>query len=380
MAVVGRAGVVGPGPFHRYRLFAPWVLLTLVCLASMWVYPGGEVVPFHLIWIGFALAYGFETWPLPVTYGSLATAALASGAVLVKRASEGVIAWEETTEIILMVTLAALVVWHVRRRQAAVAAVTQIADHQVSAARERERLARLTSHEMRTPLTIASGYVDLLLAREDREDHRDDLAVVHDELGRLIRAGDRLLRMIRLEDLLPHDSVDVSRLVEDTVNRWSAVADRTWVTDAAPAAIAGSHERLRACLDTLIENAIRYTEAGDVIRVFCRMEGTETVWIGVADAGPGFTAEQTSLINGGDRADLGGGLDIGASGPGGQTGYGLGIVREIVTARRGLVRAGRSREGGALVLMAVSAGPARRTAAVVVGHGYRPEVETALRA
>src|SRR5688572_10487520 len=160
----------------------------------MWGSPGDEVIPFHLIWIGFALAYGFEPWPIPITCAALAVSSLASGVILLARARLGVIAWEETTEIVLMATLAGLVVWHVRRRLAATAAVTRLADHQVAAARQRERLARLTSHEMRTPLTIASGYVDLLLAREDRDSQRDDLLVVRDELGRLDRAGDRLLR------------------------------------------------------------------------------------------------------------------------------------------------------------------------------------------
>ena len=330
----------------RYRLFVPWVLLTVVCLALMVMAPGDEVVPFHLIWIGFALAYGFEPWPVPLTVVSLVTAAVTTGAVLLYRANAGVIAWEETTEIVLMVALAGLVAWHVRRRQAAMNALTMLVDHQLGVAHGRERLARLTSHEMRTPLTIASGYVDLLLAAEDREDRRDDLLVVHDELGRLARAGDRLLRMIRLEDALPRTRLDAAHLVRDTVTRWATVADRTWEIEAETVRVEASPERLRACLDTLIENAVRYTAAAGTIRVFCHQyEGH--VWLGVADSGPGFTAEQTALINDGDAADL----DLGAGGPGGQTGYGLGIVREIVNARGGLVRAGSSREGGALVLV-----------------------------
>jgi signal transduction histidine kinase len=292
----------------------------------------------------------------------LAAAAAASGVVMVIRAQAGVIAWEETTETVLMLVLAVLVMWHVRRRLAALAEVTRIADSQVATARERERLARLTSHEMRTPLTIAAGYVDLLLAREDRDDHREDLQVVSDELGRLWRAGDRLLRMIRLEDPTPQDAVDLSGLVHETVTRWATVAERDWRTETATAALVGSHERLRVCLDTLIENAVRYTEAGQTIRVFCGTDATRA-WLGVADSGPGFTHEQTALLNDRDRSDTGLGLDVGASGPGGQTGYGLGIVREIVTARDGLVRAGRSREGGALVLIVLEAGPAGRTSA-----------------
>ena len=359
-----RATADRPATGVKYRLFWPWVLLTLICLAWMWALPGEEVVPFHLIWIGVALAYGFEPWPIRVTCIALGLAAATSGYVLVLRANAGVIAWEETTEILLMLVLASLVVWHVRRRQAAIAAVTHLAEHQVAASQERERLARLTSHEMRTPLTLASGYVDLLLAREDRPDHRDDLLVVRDELGRLMRAGDRLLRMIRLEDVRPSEAFDLARLADETVTRWATVADRTWVSETATAALVSSHELLRGCVDTLLENAVRYTDPGDTIRVFCRTEDAGTVWLGVADSGPGFTAQQTALLNDRSAKDLvGGDLGIGASGPGGQTGYGLGIVREIVTARQGLVRAGRSREGGALVLIVLPAGQVGHTVA-----------------
>lgn len=356
MAAVESAAPVLPQG-ARYRLFLPWVMFTLACLAAMWMYPGDEVVPFHLIWIAFALAYGFEPWPVPVTCVALAVATVSSGAILVTRASAGVIAWEETTEILLMALLACLVLWHVRRRLAATAAVTRLANHQVEAASQRERLARLTSHEMRTPLTLALGYVDLLLAREDRPDHREDLLVVRDELGRLVRAGDRLLRTIMLDDELPQDTLELPDLVEETVTRWSTVADRDWISDTTKASVVASRERLRACLDTIIENAVRYTEPGDTVRVFCHPNGPGAVCLGVADSGPGFTVEQAALINDDERATDGEhGLGIGPSGPNGQTGYGLGIVREIIASRNGTVRAERSPEGGALVRMVLPDG------------------------
>lgn len=335
-----------------YWLFWPWVVLCVACLGVMWAAPGQEVVPFHLIWIGFALAYGFEPWPVPITCVALSLATALSGAILLSRASLGIIAWEETTEILLMATLACLVLWHVRRRLAATEAVTRLAAHQVAAARQRERLGRLTSHEMRTPLTIASGYVDLLLAHEDRRGQCDDLLVVRDELGRLVRAGDRLLRTITLEDELPQERLDLSDLVEESVTRWSTVAHRTWVSDTTRTTGVASRERLRVCLDTLIENAVRYTEPGGTIRVFCHPEGPGTICLGVADSGPGFSPEQAALLNDRECATHGDhGLGLGPSGPGGQTGYGLGIVQEIITTRHGTVRAERAPEGGALVRM-----------------------------
>lgn len=333
---------------RRERLFWPWLLLSVGCVVWMWLDPGGEVVPFHLIWIAFALAYGFEPWPVTRTLVVLGVLGVFSGGILVMRAAEGVIAWEETFEIALMLFLAVLVLGHVQRRQAALAAVTRLAEARVFAARERERLARLTSHEMRTPLTIATGYVDLLLRAEDGTGQRQDLEVVRDELGRLARAGDRLLRMIRLQDMLDRATIDLRELLDGTVARWSVVADRDWRVEGEDCRIEASPERVRAFLDTLIENAVRHTPEGGTVRVACAPHEA-SVLICVADSGPGFTDEQRRSLNATSPPGRVVHRPVTTPAPGQHTGFGLGIVREIVEARGGAVRVGTAREGGALV-------------------------------
>lgn len=351
----------------REWLFVPWVALSTWCVFLMWAWPGGEVVPFHAIWISFALLYGFEAWPLRRTAVALGAFAVATGAILVLRAGAGVIAGEEITEIPLMWVLALLVVWHVQRRQEALEAVTQVARHDVAAARQRERLARLTSHEMRTPLTIASGYVDLLIAEEPDAARRADLDVVRDELGRLSRAGDRLLRMIQLQERTPSAPIDVDALVAETAQRWSAVAPRRWLVETRCGSLEGSSERLRDCLDTLIENAVRYTPAGGTVRLVGLRRGA-SLCLGVADSGPGLPAGLAAAINlaaGDTTASATGAPTPATADPGdhpddpvrldarSQTGMGIGIVQEALTARHGRLLAGRSREGGALLLMAL---------------------------
>ncbi len=330
------------------RLLVPWLVVSVVCLWWMWVAPGDEVVPYHLIWISFALAYGFEAWPVARTSISLGVVSVLTGGLLVARAADGTIHWEETTEIPLMLTLALLVVWHVQRRAAATRTAVAVAGREAAAAARRERLGRLTSHEMRTPLTIASGYVDLLYEREDRPDRLADLGVVRDELGRLARAGDRLLRMIRLQDHLPRAVVDVDALLEETAHRWSSVATRRWLVETSAGKVQASPERLRACLDTLIENALRYTGAQDVVRLLAyRRDGH--LWMGVADSGPGLSEQVARRINGQRDRTPGPGDGVRPD-PRSQTGLGIGLVQDIVESRRGLVFAGQSREGGALVV------------------------------
>jgi K+-sensing histidine kinase KdpD len=331
------------------RLFVPWLLGWGLFTWWMWADPRAEVVPYHLIWITFCLGYGFEPWPLRQTLTALVLTTLGSGAVMVAHTRSGHLEAAELAEIPLMLLLCLLVVGHVRRRDAATRSAEVLARRQVADAARRERLARLTSHEMRTPLTIATGYVDLLLepgqAQEPtRESEQADLVVVRDELGRLSRACDRLVRMIRLQDHLPTAPVDVDALLDKTSRRFAALADRRWVVESSAGTAHGSSERLRACLDTLIENALRYTGTGDTVRLLALRDRGD-LWIGVADSGPGLSPALARSVNGLDPAPTSPPVDERS-----QTGLGLGLVREVVEARGGRLHAGRSREGGALLV------------------------------
>ncbi|WP_421733535.1 sensor histidine kinase [Cellulomonas sp.] len=332
----------GDGP-ARADLYLLWLGFATLCTGLMWVWPGNETIPYHLAWAAFALLYALGNWPLRWAVAGVSLCAAATGAVLLVRASTGYIPWQETTEIPLMTLLVVLGVWHVRRRQLALRTVTEMAQREHRQAADRERLTRLTSHEMRTPLTIARGYVELLLGRVVEPGERHDLSVIDDELSRLTRATERLVRAIRFQGGADLGRVDVDALLRETVDRWAQVADREWVVEARAGEVLGSSERLRACLDTLIENALRYTGDGDTVRL-SGTRGARSVEVAVADSGPGLSADLRAAINGADDAEA---LRDELS----QTGLGLGLVRDVVAARGGRVRAGVAPEGGALLVM-----------------------------
>lgn len=337
---------------RRPRLFGLWLLVAVTCAELMWLSPGEETIPYHVAWIGVALAYGFDPWPPVRTFVAIAAYTVVTGGILVLRAATGVVAWEETAEIPLMAVLVLLSVWHVRRRQFALAELMKMAERDRLRAEQRERLSRLTSHEMRTPLTIAMGYLDLLLVRESEPGRRSDLEVVRDELGRLGRASERLLRMIRLQDRARREPVDLDAMFEQVTDRWSTVAERDWVVAASAGTYYVSAERIRACLDTLVENALRYTRAGDVIRL-TTFRHNGTIFVGVADSGPGFGAEFAQAVN---REDFRTARKVTEHLHSSQTGLGLGLLHEMVAAQGGKVVVGRAAEGGALVLMAMPEG------------------------
>lgn len=333
----------------RPRLYVPWLVLSGVCVLAMWFSPGGETIPYHLGYAGLAFAFGIDTWSARRAFGALAWFTLATGVILLHRAWTGHLAWGELAEIPLMCLLMGLMVWHVLNRQATLAVVSQRAETDRAQALRRERLVRLTSHEMLTPLTIAVGFVDLVRSRTHDEEVASDLAVVRDELDGLSRSCSRLLRLIRYHEYLPTQGVDIDGMLARMGERWRVVADRDWQVTSSVGVMVCNEDRIMACLDTLVENAVRYTEPGATIRLFGFRENGH-VSLGVADAGTGFPEHELLAVNHpGELLPLAPHpVDQRA-----QTGLGLCLVRDIIESRGGTLRAGRSPEGGALVTLRV---------------------------
>ncbi len=340
---------IAAGPLWRRHLIVVWTVWALCCVAAMCVLPGQESVPYHLGWVGFALAFGFGTWRSWQLVASLTWYTLA-GAVLQRSRLDGQISWDGTAEIFLMCLLAVLIAWLIRRSRTAEAQVTTLADRDVRAARDRERLMQLTSHELRTPLTIARGYIEVMQTRE-LEDPQD-LSVVAEELDRLAQVSDRLIRMMRLQNDRTMEVVDVDQVLAQSVERWRVVADRRWVLDAHAGHGLGSAERLRTCLDTLAENAIRYTSVGETIRLV-GSRTAEHIIVSVFDSGVGLSDHQIQAINAGESSALTATtaftdpvLDTDPDHLAG-TGLGLSIVRRAVHTRGGTLHASHAPEGGA---------------------------------
>ena len=329
--------------------FLIWLALAVGCIYFMTRFPGGETVPFHLGWVALGVVYGLHPWPLRWAIAAVVGYAAVTGLVLIVRASQEILAFEETSEIPLMCLLVLLMIWHVSRRQSALASLDRIRRQERGRAHGREHTARLISHEIKTTLTVASGYLDLVLARPQPFEGRADLEVARDELHRLSRASDRLLRMMRLQEEYAVSLVDVDALLQQALERWSMVTERTWLLDAHIGWAHASPHRFRACLDTLIENSLRYTPLEGTIRLVGFRVGNH-MCIGVADSGPGLTRDQARAL---DQHSLQLIDDDAEERQHSESGLGLSIVQEVVRSRAGHLVAGTSAEGGALLLMVI---------------------------
>ncbi|NUR81116.1 MAG: HAMP domain-containing histidine kinase [Dermatophilaceae bacterium] len=337
----------------RHRMLLTWSVVAVSCSLLMVAIPGSETVPYHIAWAAFALCFGLEQWSRRATWVGLGVFTVVTGAIIVYRAATGVLDWQETAEIPLMLLLMALMIWHVRRRQQALADLTTSAARERAESTMRELLTLRTSHEMRSPLTIARGYVEMMLDSPRASDDLEDLRVVDEELARLTRVCERLVRSMRLGGGLEVTEVRLDALLGQTAERWSAVATRRWQVEPTSEVLTCASERLRACLDTMIENALRYTDDDDDTVVLYARPQENAVVVGVADSGRGFSrdvlrstsAQWPDLTMDGVRDDLS------------QTGLGLSLVRDVAARRGGWVHLGVSPWGGADVAMVLPRQP-----------------------
>jgi two-component system, OmpR family, sensor kinase len=347
-------------PGLRAWLFALWLVILAVAAVSLVLAPVEELVTIEVVIFSFAALYGFGVWPVVQAASSVLAFGAFAGVVMVPRAWRGELPPVELVEVVASVALAGIVMFHVRRRVQAVDRANRLAEADRRRAAARDRLSRMTSHELRTPLTIATGYVEQLLVDEREDQRREDLLTVRDELVQLARVTDRLVRAVALDLGAPEETTDVTALLEEVRRRWSGVVDRDFVVDSTVRTVPVNGERLRAALDTLVENSVRYTVDGDRICLFsASVDGHAEV--GVADSGPGLSDELILRIvaedeGPQDEVDTSIGADAAAQRLRdlySRTGFGLRLVAGIAQTAGGRVVASRSPYGGACVALAI---------------------------
>src|SRR4051794_13331243 len=347
-------------------LLPAWAVFASVNAGLMYVLPGAETIPFHFVWVSTAVAYGLRLrpWSLPVTWATCAVVTVVTGVPLLRHAASGSIGWEETSEIPLMALLFLVMVWHVRRRMAALAEARRMADAEHRAREAQRRFVRLASHELRTPITVARGFTELLRDAAADAAATDDFDVVLEELEKLDGTVERLLRLARAEDApLRLRHVELASMLERTARRWQgAVPTRQWAVESPRMDVLVDPVRLGLALDSMVENAVRHTDADGLITIRAVHRGAELA-LEVRDDGPGIAIAELALVFEGFHS----------TGPHGGTGLGLAIVKAVASAHGGSVEADNAPDGGAIVALvlpvpdAVEIVPPQRTAPLVDG-------------
>ncbi len=198
------------------------------------------------------------------------------------------------------------------------------------------------SHELRTPLTVIKGTIETLQdgALDDLEARGPFLEAMGRETERLIRLVNDLLVLTRADagvlklQLLP---LDLAELVRGRCAYFSGLAAdrqaRLVVQASGPCPVQGDPDRLAQVLDNLLDNALRYTPPGGVIRLHLACQD-ERVTCQVADDGPGIPEKHLPFIF--ERFYR---ADTGRSRSQGGSGLGLAIARSLVLAHQGGISA-----------------------------------------
>ncbi|UOY03606.1 sensor histidine kinase [Blastococcus sp. PRF04-17] len=185
-------------------------------------------------------------------------------------------------------------------------------------------------HELRTPITIVRGHLEVLDPSDPR-DVRETVALVDDELDRMNRIVSDLLLLARAEQpqFVRPQPVDAEALTSEIFDKVRRLGDRSWVLETSARVDALlDPQRVTQALVALADNAVRYTGPGDRISVGSQLAGGELrFWI--SDTGPGIPAdERQRVFERFARGTAGARRSDGA-------GLGLSIVQAIATAHGG---------------------------------------------
>lgn len=205
--------------------------------------------------------------------------------------------------------------------------------------REKGEILGVIAHELRTPITVAKGQIDLAA----RSLARGQVEQIPGQLGAARQALDRLSR-------LSGDLVEASRgavpALECSPQRLDAIITQAtdWVRPSAASkglslvveageelVVYGNTDALLSVLGNLLSNAVRYTPAGGQITVRAGSDG-ERAWVEVSDTGIGMSPDvQARIFEKFFRAPQA--RQVEAQG----LGLGLSLVRQMVEAQHGQV-------------------------------------------
>ena len=308
-----------------------WTIFALTNLDFIFMFPGWETIPFHLIWASLTLIYGFRTWRLGPTLWVLSAVMVLTAAGIAVDVFAGSEPVAELTEDPLLALMFLTMAWHAQRRLASVRSHREVSEHNARLLTAQRRFLQDAAHQLRTPITIALGHAELLASAVEGEQESEDIEVIIGELNRLRYISERLLLIAAAGDpaFLHPEPVALDRLIADLVRRWRPTADRSWrIAQLDQVTVQADRERLGLALDALLENAVRHTRDGDAIQLAVIRDYPEMpARIIVADTGSGIPANQLPHI-----------FDRFRSGDDGQprgTGLGLPLVRTVAKAHGG---------------------------------------------
>ena len=204
---------------------------------------------------------------------------------------------------------------------------------------ERRRFTSNASHELKTPLTVISGYAEIISSGIAKpEDVEEFSGIIYDESKRMKAIVDDLLTLNRLDDMdmapqtLDMDQdVPLDEVASNAVDRLRPAAEnhdlKMWLNvpsqnGSGMVMVKGNRQLLEELARNIVENAVRYNVDGGYVRVTVSRDGYGRPLLSVADSGIGIPPDQRKKIF--ERFYC---VDEGRSRATGGSGLGLAIVK-----------------------------------------------------
>lgn len=225
--------------------------------------------------------------------------------------------------------------------------VNEMLDRLEASFTSQRRLLDDVGHELRTPITIVQGHLEL----QDSEDPGDVRAVrdiALDELDRMRLLVDDLVTLAGIAgpDFVRPEPVNLGRLTDDVMDKARTLGSRRWIVDARAEAIGMvDPRRITQAWLQLAANSVKYTEEGTTIALGSRKDD-DGIRLWVRDEGSGIAREDQKRI-----------FERFERGPSSKrtegAGLGLTIVSAITEAHGGQVELMSAPSQGATFTMAI---------------------------
>lgn len=202
------------------------------------------------------------------------------------------------------------------------------------------------SHELKTPLTVVRGYLDILSQPSVAPEVRQSAEKALSQSIRMQKIIDDLLQLaeIRGSEARLDSRVDLAAMVREALQDLANLnsGHDFEIEIAEPMAIQGNPDQIEKLISNLVGNIRSHVPSGSKVSVRLTDE-RDAIRLLVEDSGPGFPDGILDADNRPVRFRKG---DAQRSG---STGLGLSMIYEVVENHRGTVEIGRSSLGGALI-------------------------------
>lgn len=210
---------------------------------------------------------------------------------------------------------------------------------------EQRRFVGDASHELRTPVAVIRGNIDLLKDENFGPVERvEALRIIDEEVARMQRLLVDLLSLAGSGSSTrrPFQPLQVGPLLAETAARARSIGKRRFeVTCEGEQWISGDPDLLEQALGNIARNAVEHTPEGGLITLTCRPEG-DHARIEITDSGPGIDPKDLPRIF--DRFYRAGGP---RSSETGGSGLGLAIARRLLWLHSAIIEADNAPGGGA---------------------------------